>query len=116
MGYDLHITRSSAPDGGGPRIGADEWRALVETDAELRLHDGITAALPGGHVLTIPSPDLAAWSGHPQHAEVPFRFHDGRVTVRNPDEAVLAKMIDLAGALDARVQGDDGEFYPPTPA
>lgn len=116
MGYDLHITRSgeSDKDGGGPQIGADEWRALVETDAELHLRDGITATLPGGQALTIPSLDLAAWTGHPQHAEVPFLFHGGRVTVRNPDAVVLAKMIGLAGALGARVQGDEGEFYPPT--
>jgi hypothetical protein len=38
------------------------------------------------------------------------------VTVRRPDQTVVAKMIEPAGALDAKVQGDEGEFYPPATA
>lgn len=36
---------------------------------------------------------------------------EGNVDTKNPDHAVLAKALELAGVLGARVQGDDGELY-----
>jgi hypothetical protein len=49
-----------------------------------------------------------------------FDSSDGAVVVKNPDEAVLAKLLAVAGHLGARVVGDDGEVYaapgvPPRP-
>ena len=35
----------------------------------------------------------------------------GNIYTKNPDEPILAKMLQIAVALGARVQGDDGEFY-----
>jgi len=37
-------------------------------------------------------------------------FQDDIYT-KNPDEPILAKMLQIASALGARVQGDDGEIY-----
>jgi hypothetical protein len=51
-----------------------------------------------------------------------FDFRDGRIVVKNPDQATIAKMVAIAESLGARVQGDDGELYgsaeqpPPPPA
>jgi len=56
------------------------------------------------------------WTGHAQHPEVPFDFRDGSIIVKNPDDSIIAKLVEVATALDARVQGDDGEFYPSTTA
>lgn len=40
-------------------------------------------------------------------------FDDGRLWTKNPSEATLRAMIDIAGALGdgARVRGDEGETY-----
>ena len=35
----------------------------------------------------------------------------GDIYTKNPDEPILAKMLLIASALGAKVQGDDGEFY-----
>ena len=47
-------------------------------------------------------------------------WDDGNVSAKNPDPALLKKMVSVAGTLAATVQGDDGEFYDaegnPTPA
>ena len=40
-----------------------------------------------------------------------FYWHDGDISVKNPDSPLIAKMVRLAGILGARVQGDDGELY-----
>jgi len=44
-----------------------------------------------------------AWFWH-------FRDH---ISVKNPDEAILAKMYKIATSLNAKVQGDEGEIYGP---
>ena len=40
-----------------------------------------------------------------------FTWRKGCVTVKNPDDEILAKMKVIAEALDALVIGDDGEQY-----
>ncbi len=42
---------------------------------------------------------------------VPFSFDRGQVVVKDPDLPRIARLLELAAALDAGVQGDDGEFY-----
>lgn len=40
-----------------------------------------------------------------------FTHSKDRITVKNPDEEILVKMHQIALALSAKVQGDDGEEY-----
>jgi hypothetical protein len=42
-----------------------------------------------------------------------FDFSHGNIVVKNPDAAILRKMCEVAAALGARVQGDEGETYRP---
>ncbi|MFD0403203.1 hypothetical protein ACFVHI_34595 [Kitasatospora sp. NPDC127121] len=35
----------------------------------------------------------------------------GRIVSKNPSDAVIATMCRVAKVLNARVQGDDGEYY-----
>ncbi|MER7721982.1 hypothetical protein ABTX99_34525 [Streptomyces flaveolus] len=35
----------------------------------------------------------------------------GLVSAKHPSDVLIAKMCDLARLLEARVQGDDGEYY-----
>ena len=94
MGYDLHIRR------------ADNWmeseqRAITRPsgwpaadDPELTLDAGMARISP-------------SWSPHC----IWFDWADGQVFTKNPDRVTLAKLLDLARRLQARVQDDDGEFY-----
>ncbi|WP_262413857.1 hypothetical protein [Paraburkholderia sp. UCT2] len=47
MGYDVHITRKENWfDESGLKIGIDEWKALVQSDPDMRL-DGYASAIVG---------------------------------------------------------------------
>jgi hypothetical protein len=98
MGYDLHITRRSQwSDDEGPEITLEEWKAYVESDAEVRpdADNGPTDFL---------------WSAHPQEPW-PLWWDRGEVNTKNPDEATIRKLVAIAKRLSATVQGDDGEIY-----
>ncbi|GEM_PF-985165 len=106
MTYEVHITRrESWSDESGSKVTREEWLRLVEGDDTFELAAG------GG-----PS---AVWSGHPafragtEQEGVLFLFSDwsGMLSVDQPDEPTLGKMIELASALQATVRGDDGESY-----
>jgi hypothetical protein len=49
------------------------------------------------------------WTAHPQ--QVAFWFHDGAVSLKNPDNATIRKMVELAHKLNARVLGEENEEY-----
>ena len=102
MGYDIHITRSADwIENNGQEIPEAEWQAVVEADPEMRFLGD-----------TAPNYPLAAeWLGHPQLQSVWFDYADGNITVKSPDERTLNKMQQIAQKLDARVQGQEREFY-----
>jgi hypothetical protein len=96
MGYDLHITRKADwTEEGGERITPEEWLSVLESDPELSRATDAGDALAG------------AWKG-----ETLFWFDNGEITCKNPDEAIIRKMVQIAERLGANVQGDDGERYP----
>jgi len=98
MGYDLHITRRNDWSATGNDITAAEWLAYVERDAELSLW-------PAN------GPYMVRWSGKSKHPEPWLDWFKGNVYSKNPDEALIKKMVQIARAFDARVQGDDGEIH-----
>src|SRR5688500_1485787 len=99
MGYDLHITRRKDwSDENDRSISLDEWRSYVESDPELRMDDSL-----GEH--------FAVWSGPSAH-ELPWLgWANGNIDSKNPDQPLIQKMVAVAAALGASVQGDDGERY-----
>ncbi|WP_224277024.1 hypothetical protein [Streptomyces sp. LS1784] len=44
-------------------------------------------------------------------AMAPMWWTAGRIVSKNPSDAVIATMCQVAKVLNARVQGDDGEYY-----
>src|SRR5688500_5284834 len=99
MGYDLHITRADDwAQNDGAEISAEEWLALVQSDPELTLEPGA-------------GPYFARWSGPSRYPDPWLDWSEGNVNTKNPDSALLRKMVQLASRLGARVQGDDGELY-----
>lgn len=113
MGYDVYITRQNNwwQKEEAQQISEAEWKAAVESDAEMRLCGAAEATFPSAGTLRYENPLLAEWLGHPEHKAIWFDFRRGNVVVKNPDAAMIAKMKQLALKLKARVQGDEGEFY-----
>lgn len=95
MGYELHIEREQPAE-----ISAAEWLAVVAVDDELELDpsNGEYFARFLGDCEYGRGEGWLAWSG-------------GRISSKHPDNAILAKMLDVAGKLKASVRGDDGEYY-----
>ena len=77
------------------------------------------AAKPVGDLTVITRDDgtrqwtetAVVWTAYPGEQANAFWYDDGAIVVKNPDEHYVRKMVETAARLDARVQGDDGEFY-----
>jgi len=98
VGYDLHTTRRKDWSGVGRDISVEEWLAYVDKDPELSLSS------EGG-------PCSAKWSGKSKHPYPWLDWFHGNIYTNNADEALIEKMVAIARALRAHVQGDDGEIY-----
>ncbi len=99
MGYDLHITRAKSwADNSRHYILSEEWLAYIEKDPELAL------SLDRG-------PFIAKWNGKSEYPDPWLNWSDGNISAKNPDEALIDKMVAIANELQAAVQGDDGEIY-----
>ena len=107
MGYDVHITRSEDwTESDEAPITPDDWRAFVDAAPDLEWNP----ERPWSHMEV----DLVVWTGHPDpDFEAWLALLDGQVETKNPDEPLRAKMYEIATALGARVQGDEGELYGP---
>ena len=99
MGYDLHITRADFwAENHGKEISAEEWSALVESDAALTYD---TRNGPYFATLDSVSDSSSRW----------LNWNEGNISSKNPDQETLRKMLEIAAFLGASVQGDDGEHY-----
>jgi hypothetical protein len=99
VGYELHIHRADTwTESDRYPITPDEWLAVMASDPELRLD---------------PDHELQAlWPGPCKYpGGTWFAWFEGAVFTKNPDRSTVAKMLQLARQLGARVQGDHGEFY-----
>jgi hypothetical protein len=99
MGFDLHITRAQSwLENEGAEISGREWLAVVASDPEL-----------------LPDPSngeyAVRWRGESTVQEPWFDWSRGNVYTSDPDRRVLQKALQLAEALGAKVQGDDGVDY-----
>lgn len=101
VGYDIHITRTDEWfESEASPIGVEQCMAVIEQDPDLRLAGD--SAFDSGLYFE--------WTGHPHRIES-FELSGGRISIKNPDNPTLAKMLDLAERLQAKVVGDDGESY-----
>jgi hypothetical protein len=99
LGYDVHITRAENwASNEGQEISPEEWLRLVQSDPEL-------IAMPqNGDYFVV-------WRGSTKYPETWFDWSAGNITTKYPDRATFRKMLQMATALDAKVQGDEGEVY-----
>jgi len=117
MGYDLHITRRENWYDDEPDISIEEWLAVVDGDAELRLDGFAEAATPGGDPIRTEDESLCVWTAYSRHGingNMAWLWHSrGNIMAKNPDVEIRRKMWAIAEELGARVQGDEGEWYGP---
>lgn len=117
MGYDIHITRQINWFDNEPRlkISIQEWLEYIEKDPEMRLDNFAEAELPDGTMIRNESEGLSVWTKYSgdglkgNHAW--FDYHDGRIVVKNPDDEIISKMLEIAAYFNATVQGDQAEIY-----
>ncbi len=117
MAYEVHITRrQNWFDKEGPAITLEDWRRYAASDAEMRL-DMVPENLTHQGTIRMESPGSAFWSAYSRQGAggeaAWFRHFRDRVTVKDPDAEILAKMHRVAVALGAKVQGANGELYGP---
>ena len=117
MGYDIHITRKESWSDEDPKneITLEEWNNYVSGDSEMRRDDSAESITLSGETVLNVNDGLAVWTRYSQHGindnYAWFDFRQGKITVKNPDAEIRNKMIDIAIALKAKVQGDDDEIY-----
>ena len=100
MGYDLHITRADQwSENEGQEISHEEWLKYVGSDPELKSDP------------QNPDNDFFVWTGDPEYQEHLLQWSSGNISSKYPVKPLVDKMIQIAGRLNAKVQGDDGEIY-----
>lgn len=117
MGYDVHITRKKNwfDEDQENEISLSEWKDYVSSDPEMRLDNKAEFTMPSGEVLNMQAEGICVWIAYSgenknqNHAW--FTHNNGKITVKNPDEEILEKMQKIAVAFNAKVQGDEGEYY-----
>ncbi|MBS1509462.1 MAG: hypothetical protein JST86_01380 [Bacteroidetes bacterium] len=118
MGYELHIIRQNDYDNENERsnITLDEWIKYIQSDSELNLTNGFHINFPGKpEVSWRESLGFCEWVAHPGPAPFPwFDFGLGSISAKYPDRHTIGKMIKIAQVLNAKVIGDDGEYWDET--
>jgi hypothetical protein len=108
MGYEVHIYRKTNWDIDEPSdISLDEWLSYIESDSEIELEHPNTENpnQVSGFCYWINSPD-------PEPGNPPwFNYGHGHISTKWTDQSTISKMVEIANKLNARVMGDEGEFY-----
>lgn len=101
MGYDLHITRKEcwAEEEDKRCITSQEWQTYVENDPDVISNP--ENPQEDNYLYIRAAGDWPLW----------FNPRLGNIYTKNPEQDVIEKMLKIAQALNARVQGDDQEFY-----
>lgn len=99
MGYDLHVTRRKDWCNEGDDITKAEFIAYVKGDPEF-VHP------------TVNGDDHAEWKSRMAGVTYPLWWYNGMIVTKNPEPEFIDKLVAIAKALGARVQGDEGEVYP----
>ena len=107
MGYELYISRRKA----GSQITSDEWSEYVAQHGEL-----VPEPENGVHFVLCSDLGESEWAW--------LDWFDGKIHSKNPEPALINKMVKIAADFDAVVVGEEGELYrsgdedpePPTPS
>jgi hypothetical protein len=101
MVHNIHITYHAHHRELARPISLEEWLGYVQKDNEMAADDSVPGAAVFKNYSKHSSSGNYAW----------FYYNNGHITVKNPDEEVLLKMLSIAKDFVADVLDDDGEFY-----
>ncbi|MEW7277507.1 hypothetical protein ABW636_02800 [Aquimarina sp. 2201CG1-2-11] len=105
MGYELNIIRETDSP-----IQLQEWIKYINNDSELEAIDiseekksieGTNMQLPLGNAALFKN----------QNTVFTFSIDYNMISVTNPNQETIDKMIQIANTLGAIVQGEEGELY-----
>lgn len=86
----------------------------------MRLDGVAEATTPDGESIRYENAGVAIWTAYSRHGDLGgmawLDHHAGNVVVKNPDDEMLSKMREIALALGAKVQGDEGELFDDPPS
>ena len=117
MGFELHITRKQNWFDEEPAfdITLIDWLEYVSGDPEFRLDNYAALELPDGKILRTEQEGIAVWTAYSQDGvdqnQAWFTYFRGTISVKNPDQEIINKMVDIAQALGGKVQDDEGTSY-----
>ncbi|MDP4268398.1 MAG: hypothetical protein Q8880_13325 [Bacteroidota bacterium] len=113
MSYDLHITKAEKKwESKNNPITVEEWFTIIDSDPELKHIEKTEFKNPQTQkIITIMMENSAAWNHSVLKRDVPFRYARGMISVSNPDDIIIEKMKEIAGKLNSKVLGDEGEEY-----
>jgi len=81
----------------------------------MRLDHFAEATTVSGDLVRLENEGLAIWtkySGDGLNGNRAWLDYDnGNITVKNSDDEIISKMLDIADKLNAKVQGEEGEVY-----
>ena len=111
MGYDLHITRKAEWFDDQPKISLEEWETYASGDPLLSV-EGLVGWKVGDKV--VKAKDFAFHDPKREKHTIAASMcwePSGNIIAKNPCQIGIAYMVLIAGRLNARVQGDEGELY-----
>lgn len=113
MAYDIHITKRNNWFDKGADVTLEEWSELIGVDPSLEPTEKVEGKTKDGQKFEfqLKGAQLAKWKNPVSSDIVWLNYHDGEITISNPDDAIIKKAKELAGKLGAKVQGDEGEVY-----
>jgi hypothetical protein len=117
MGYDVHITRQDNwfDQDDSKNISLEEWLDYVAKDLDIRLDNYAEATASNGETIRMEAEGLSVWTAYSGNGVggnyAWLNYSSGNIVVKNPDEEIISKMVDMAISMNAKVQGDEGEVY-----
>ncbi|WP_248767308.1 hypothetical protein [Pseudomonas sp. MWU12-2345] len=104
MAYEIHILRAN-------EITLEEWQSFCARDRAIKLETEISGINPRtSESISISGKGSAIWTTPQTQQKYLFDFRRGRISFVYSD-AALVKGKEIATALAASVEGDEGEIY-----
>ncbi len=117
MGYEIHITRKENwhDEDEALNITQKEWEDYISSDKEMRLDGFSEIVLQDGKVFRTEDPSLAIWTAYSgdgvDHNHAWIWLSNGNIDIKNPDQEIINKMLEISAYFGAKVQGDEEEIY-----
>jgi hypothetical protein len=119
MSYEIRVYRQNNWDDieEESNISLEEWMKYVRSDKDLALASEYApfAGKPQGGAEQTPGYTyLISYPRFSIDCRPGLWFRHGAISIEDPDDFIIGKLISIASALNARVMGEEGELYDQT--